>query len=324
MKRLLKVVAVVVLVLVALFVAAKVASGQRLGKTYETHRAEFAVPFSLTETERAEIGEADPAAVALERAVASGRHLIVSRYGCTECHGKDFGGGTMIDAPPVGRFFGPNLTAGKGSVVSTYTTSDWDRIVRHGVLPNGTPAIMPSGDFAEVSDRELSDMIAYIRSLPPVDREMPKSSLGPVMVVMSALGKTVVSAERTELHQRPHVIEPPATAESLEFGKHLVMTCTGCHGEDLSGGPIVGGDPSWPPAANLTPHTEGLAGWSGEDFGNALLHARSKDGRELRMPMKAMTAFAANMSSTELKAMWGYLQSLPAKTTPGGKIASSK
>jgi len=54
----------------------------------------------------------------------------------------------MVDAFPFDAFLGPNLTMGAGSVVLDYTPAEWDRIVQHGILPDGRPAIMPSKDFS--------------------------------------------------------------------------------------------------------------------------------------------------------------------------------
>ena len=51
------------------------------------------------------------------------RHLVEARYGCGECHGRNFGGGVMIDNPAIGRLLGPNLTTGKGSVTSGFRIS---------------------------------------------------------------------------------------------------------------------------------------------------------------------------------------------------------
>ena len=88
------------------------------------------MPFPLAESEAQAVSEADRRKVATERAVERGRHLVESRYVCTECHGKNFGGGTMIDAFPIGRPLGPNITTGKGSRTLDYKqAADWDWIV---------------------------------------------------------------------------------------------------------------------------------------------------------------------------------------------------
>lgn len=323
MKRMLKVAAALVgLVLLSgmgSFFWAKTKADARLARTYETHHHDFPIPFPLTDAElaelRAERPEADVNAVALERARARGEHLVQARFGCVECHGKDFGGGTMIDDPAVGRLLGMNLTTGRGGVTARYTASDWDRMVRHGVKPDGTPSPMPSSDYAAMSDQELSDVVAYIRSMPPVDRDVPRPALGPVGTFLMASGGIVLTAETYD-HQQAHAERPPDATAGVEFGRHLVSVCTGCHGSELAGGPISGGPPGWPSAANLTPHPDGLAGWTYEDFTRALREGRSKDGRALEAPMAGMVTYAANLTDTELAAMWAYLESLPAKPGP--------
>ena len=84
-------------------------------------------------------------------------------------------GNSAIENPVMGKWIAPNIT--RGGVTKNYRPEDWDRIVRHGILPSGKPAVMPATDFAQFSDQEISDIAAYIHSLPPVDREMPKSVL---------------------------------------------------------------------------------------------------------------------------------------------------
>jgi mono/diheme cytochrome c family protein len=110
----------------------------------------------------------------------------------------------------------------------------------------------------------------------------------------------------------PHAVNPPESAPTVEFGRHMAATCMGCHGQDLAGGPIVGGDPAWPPAANLTPHPAGLARWSSAQFAHAIREGKRPDGTALRLPMSEVVPYAAKMSDVEVEALWMYLQSLPA------------
>ncbi|MCK6503419.1 c-type cytochrome [Myxococcota bacterium] len=257
-------------------------------------------------------------AIALERAVARGEHLVNARYACVECHGKDYSGGTMIDDPAIGRFLGRNLTGGKGSVVAGYTTADWDRIVRHGVKPDGTGAVMPSEDYLAMSDRELSDIVAYIRTQPPVDGDVPPPTYGPLGKVLSATGQWVTSAERVPDHQAAHRVEPPEAGVTVEFGEHLSKVCTGCHNPALTGGPQAGAPPDWAVPRNLTPHAEGLQGWSYEDFVAAMRESRRPDGTPLQLPMTMIAPYAQRMTDTELQALWTYLQQLPPSPTPKG------
>ena len=318
LKVTLAIVALVFAVLGAGLGVAVVRANGTISRTVETHRADFPIPFPLTAEEIAALDSAeDPEAVARARAAERGRHLIQSRYGCADCHGANFGGGVMIDDPMIGTALGPNITSGRGSRTLDYTASDWDRAVRHGVLPDGRPSFMPSVDFQLMSDQELSDIVVYLTSQPPVDNEVEPPSLGPLGTVLVATGALPLAAHEMPSHQEPHAALPPATEVSLEFGRHMAGVCTGCHGADLSGGPIAGGDPSWAPARNLTPHEDGLAGWTYEDFQIALRDMKRPDGTPLLEPMTFVAPLAANMTETEMSALWTYLQAVPPRPTGG-------
>jgi mono/diheme cytochrome c family protein len=156
---------------------------------------------------------------------------------------------------------------------------------------------MPSQDFLNLTDHELSDIVAYIRSTRPVNRDMGAVKFGPVFAAF------------TIDHDKPHVVEPPVEAPSAELGQHIVQVCRGCHGPQLSGGKMAG-DPDMPIVANLTPHETGLKSWSESDFIRALREGKRKDGTAINkmMPWKAYR----QMTDTELKAVWAYLQTVPA------------
>lgn len=304
--------------------------GRLLSRTFETHTVDFPVPFPLDEAEKDELlaeltaagySDEDLAAidmdsVALARAIERGEHLVSARYACADCHGMNFGGGVMVDDPMIGSLLGPNITSGEGGRTGAFTPSDWDRIVRHGVLSDGRPAAMPSIDFMLMSDQELSDIIAFVGAAPAVNEEIARPSLGPLGKVLLATGQIILSADVIEDHFGAHLAVPPPAEPTVEFGRHLAATCTGCHSQTFAGGPVKGGDPSWAPAANLTPHEDGLAGWTFEQFAAVLVAGTRPDGTQVRVPMSFVVPFGANMTETELRAIWAYLQSLPAAPTP--------
>lgn len=318
------------------YVWASSATSAKLASVYEIHRADFPIPFPLSDEEVAELraerlasgvtgangnassaeplAELDVNAIATERAIARGEHLLKTFYACAECHGTDFGGGVMVDDPAIGRILGPNLTLGDGSRTINYTAAGWDRIVRHGVKPDGKGSPMPSVDYFNMLGRELSDVVTYIRSLAPVNKQVPPVSFGPLGKMLIATGQLPFSVDvhPTE-HDIAHAAHPPQALADATFGKHLAQTCSGCHGPNLTGGPIVGGPPDWPPAANLT--QAGLAGWSYDDFVRAMKEGTSKNGVALRLPMSDMTRFAANMTDIELQAPWAYLKELSPQPT---------
>ena len=290
------------------YVWAGSAATSKLDKTYAIKASAFPVPWPITGDS---LRSAESEQVARDSAVARGKHLVEARYVCVECHSTNFGGGTMIDDPAIGKLLGPNLTMGAGSRTVQYTAADWDRIVRHGVKPDGRPAVMPSEDYFAMSDRELSDIVAYIRSLPPVDSTVPAPTFGPVGKMLLATGQFQLSADmHPGAHEGAHAVLPPAEAPNAEFGKHLAQVCTGCHLQNLAGGPIVGGPTHLPPAANLTP--AGLVGWTYTDFERAMREGVRKDGTKLREPMALMPKYAKNMTDIEIQALWAYISTVPA------------
>jgi mono/diheme cytochrome c family protein len=313
--------AILVLALGAYFWAYRTANA-RYEKQWTIHKADFGIPFPLSSSELAAIradrvaagaAATDPLAgvdlqtVALERAVARGGHIVQSRASCDNCHGSDFGGAAVVDIVLVAHWVAPNLTTGEGSVTRTFTANDWDRAVRHGVRRNGQTSSMPATDFANLSDHELSDIVAYIRSKPPVNRDMGAVKFGPMFSFLIATDPKALSAFVID-HDKPHSVEPPADAPSVELGEHIVQVCRGCHGPQLSGGKLAG-DPDMPIVANLTPHVTGLKSWSESDFIHALRDGKRKDGTAISemMPWKTY----GQMSDTELKATWTYLQTVP-------------
>lgn len=320
MRTLLKVVvwiaAVVLVVAAGVYAWATLRTRSILSDTLTAHTVTFPIPFPLDASEPGfdAMTEAERETLARERARTRGEHLVQARYACVECHGRNFAGGTMVDAFPMGRFLGPNLTTGEGSRTIGFTPADWDRIVRHGIRRDGRPAIMPSVDFVQMSDQELSDIIVYIQSVPAVDNVVPESTFGPLGKLLVATGQL-----KPEGLNRPpdpvHPVFPPPAVASAEFGRHVAGVCSGCHRPTFEGGPIQGGDPSWVPARNLTPHPDALGPWTYEQFTVALREGRRPDGTMLRPPMSLIMPYAQKMTDVELQALWMFLRSLPPAQT---------
>jgi cytochrome c553 len=244
-------------------------------------------------------------------AIAQGRHLALTR-GCMDCHGEDLGGRTVIDDPAMGLVAGPNLTRGEGGLPADFRDEDWIRSIRHGVGRDGRPFfLMPSTDYATFSDADMGALVAFLKSVPPVNRPRVPVKIGPVARGLMAAGAIKLSAEEIDhAGVRPAVIIPGLT---VAYGRYVANSCTGCHGPNFSGGKIASGPPDWPPAANLTPHEDGkLRGWSEADFLQALRTGKRPDGTEINPVMPR--AFA-QLNETEQKSIWMFLQTLPAAAT---------
>ena len=280
------VVVVVVLVLVAV-AAVWVRSGQRLSRVFE-------VP-------------SPPLATDHRPSLDNGRQ-IAALGTCTVCHGEDFGGGPFIDSPVFAVLPAPNLTRGRGGVAGRYDAAAWARAIRQGVAADGRGIlVMPVHTYKHLSNEDVLDLAAYLESRPPVDRETGRRALGPAGRLALALDDgelmPALGIDHARIGLAPRPLDP------VEWGKYMTRTCTACHGPAMAGGPVDFAEPGDPPAANLTPHADGLAGWSREDFDHALREGRRPDGRELAalMPWRSYAA----LTDEQVDAIWAYLQTLP-------------
>lgn len=245
-----------------------------------------------------------------EASLAIGKHW--AEIHCRACHGEDLGGGPFFEDPSLGYVDAPNLTSGKGGIGATYTDADWVRAIRHGVKYDGTSVfIMPSNDFYYLSDADLSGIIAYVKSVPPVDREIRPPNLSAMAKIMYALGAfgDLLYAETIQHDVRPPV---PPVGITADYGGYLANAhgCPSCHGPQLNG--AQPSEPGAPFAPNLTPGGE-LIGWSEADFFKVLREGVTPSGRQLgdSMPWKGL----GKMTDDELKAVWLYLQSQPKLAT---------
>ncbi len=268
-------------------------SGSKMSTTYDVDVKPVAIPTDSNSIER-------------------GRHIAVTRS-CNDCHGKDFSGGTIADGPFfVGYLYGPNLTRGKGGVGAQRKDIDWVRAIRHGIShENKALVVMPSNEYYFLSDEDLGCLIAYLKSLPPVDKKMPELSLGPLLRALYLAGEVGMAAEKID-HAAPHPEAPPV-AVSIEYGSYLSHSCVGCHGDGLSGGSIPGAPPEWKPAANITP-AGNIGKWSETDFIRTFRTGTTPDGRSLDPKSMPWPNFG-QMTDTELKALLTYLRTVPAKPT---------
>jgi mono/diheme cytochrome c family protein len=280
--------AVVILVLVAL--------GALWGASTWKLSRQFSVP-----TEQV-TASTDPAIV------ARGEHLVVAITKCLGCHGVDLGGDILADDPVFGRLAPPNLTRGKGGVGADRSDADFARAIRHAVAPNGRGLLlMPADDYNPLGPDDMTAIISYVRSVPPVDREIPSTELGLIGRALLLAGRFPVPADLVDRSKPPAA--PPPAGPTREYGAYLTVVggCTGCHGQGLSGGPLPGAPPTAPPPSNITP--TGIGTWTEEDFFRALRTGARPDGSRIDpfMPW----AFTSKMTDDEIRAVWQYLRTVP-------------
>jgi mono/diheme cytochrome c family protein len=284
-----------VLAFVVLYIIGSVEWNNQRGKNYDIPVEKLTIP-----TDRASI--------------ARGEH-IANTHICMVCH-TDNWGGQAESVPGLITFGFPNLTPGLGGVGRINTDEDWVRAIRHGVGHDGRALVlMPSRTWYYLSDEDLVDLIAYLKTVPPVDNELPRTDLGPLGRVMMALGQLPPDATAPDVlvidHDGPRPVAPQPGV-TVEYGKYLALQCALCHQPNFNGGTIRT-DATYL-APNLTPGGE-LHAWSEADFIATLRTGVTPSGKQLKpaMPWK----YFSQMTDDELKAVWLYLQSLP--PLPQGK-----
>lgn len=245
-----------------------------------------------------------------EEDVQRGEHLVRTHY-CEMCHGRGLAGQALVDQPALFVIYAPNLTSGEGGLGARYSDEDWIQSLRHGVGQDGRGLMgMPSRIWYHISDDDLAAMIAYLRTIEPVDNGVPERSIGPMGRVMVALGLAPASEAALIDHEaeRP---APPEPGVTVEYGEYLATSsCSACHGQQFNGGMVRDPDGELVQAPNLTPGGN-LAAWTTDDFANALRTGVTPEGRALSLAMP--WPFVGRMTDQELQAVWMFLQSLPAR-----------
>ena len=151
--------------------------------------------------------------------------------GCTDCHNADLRGGLWEDEGWLhGHLYTSNLTL----KAKTYSDEDLARIVRLGVRPDGRGVVvMPSMGFVRLTDAEMADIIAFIRSLPAGGSDQPEHFIGPLYQWGVWRGElkpaiTYVAGERAK--------DPVDAGSQHDAARHLArIVCAECHGGDLKG-----------------------------------------------------------------------------------------
>ena len=243
--------------------------------------------------------------------IARGKHRVETL--CVGCHGDDLSGiNNWFNAGPIGTIDSANLTSGDGGVGREFTSDeDYVRAIRHGIDPEGKPTLMFAVPAtSHLSDDDLAAIIAYLKTIPPVDHKTNGHQLSPLGKIMLAAGKLGNLPVEVVSHQA-HVTAP-LEGVTVDYGGYLVVTnaCSDCHGPELAGGEYP--DPSVKLITpNLTPGGD-LSAWTEDQFVNTIKTGVTPHGHNLDPELMPWNIYG-KMTDDELKAVWMYLQSLPAE-----------
>ncbi|MCH7738039.1 MAG: c-type cytochrome [Chloroflexi bacterium] len=272
---------------------------QKVNRTYDVQLAPVAVPTDAA-------------------SIARGKHYAEAVGVCQVCHGQDLAGPVVAeckdvpctgfsDDPVFGKLMPTNLTSGRGGIGGVFTDDDYVRAIRHGISrDNKSLLIMPSEQYNKISDEDLGAMIAYLKTIDPVDNELDESNLGPLGRIIAVIAGGLLPASQID-HSAARA-PSPVVGVSAEYGGYLAEACTICHGDQLTGSKVPGNERV--DAPNIT--LGGAPGdWTKSQFVTTLRSGMTPRGDLLDPRFMPWNRFN-QMTDDELDAIWLYLQSLPA------------
>ena len=260
--------------------------------------------------------------------LARGTYLVEGIVACGNCHtpktrdgtpieSMQFAGGFVIEEPGF-TAYAPNITMDPETGIGHWSDAEIVRAIRDGVRPDGTliGPPMPIAWYRGISDRDAEAIVAYLRSVRPVENTVPKSEYR--IPLPPNWGPPVESVPEVARDNR------------LDYGRYLAVAlghCTECHtpmvdGQyDFSrtglGGRVfnnIFGLGYTVISPNITPHpTAGIGAWTDEEIKRAITMGVSRDGRKL-LPSMAFSYYA-NISDDDLDSLITYLRALNPQPT---------
>lgn len=223
---------------------------------------------------------------------------VATRVGCNGCHAADGGGKVFDDDAEQGLIVTANLTRKR----DLYDDAAFAALLREGKTHDGhVPWGMPIKMLQHLSDREVRDIAAWVRSLPAIDPVgMPEGKWSATLAKAIAEGTHPWLPDmKPDAGNKPPSMPP---VEPLALGRHIALTsCSECHGWDLNG--FEGDDaPSLVVAKAYTPET----------FARLMRTGVTASGRESTtglMSRMARDRFAPSLTDVEISALKLYLDS---------------
>ncbi len=248
-----------------------------------------------------------------------GAYLIEGPAGCGNCHspidetghpipGQMLAGRMVIEMPEF-TAYAPNITP--AGHVGAWSDAELARAIREGIRPDGSliGPPMPFSMYRGLSDTDLAAMVAYLRTIPPVENEVPASDYR--IPLPPAYGPPVES------------IADVPRGPTAEYGAYLagpVAHCMECHTPFGPHGPMLDTDLGrgglqipgpWgvSVASNITGHDDGLAGYSDAELTAMITRGQRPDGSQMLPPMPY--GYLAKMTEEDLTALLLYLRTIP-------------
>jgi mono/diheme cytochrome c family protein len=222
---------------------------------------------------------------------------VARRVGCDGCHGEGGRGEELWGEPGKFQVRSPNLTV----VRALYDDAGIEALLRRGRTHDGhRPLGMPVHMFQYLSDREVRDIVAWLRALPPVaNPDAGKSWYSDEILQQLADGTYPYDDDKPT----PGVVAPavPPT-EPLALGRHIAYTtCTECHGTNLEG--WGDGDPA--PSLVVV-----AKAYTAEHFVRLMREGTAANGQDTATMMSGVARWRfRTMTDEEIAALKLYLDS---------------
>jgi mono/diheme cytochrome c family protein len=265
--------------------------------------------------------------------VARGRYIFGATGGCG-CHtvpkGPANAGGRRYDGP-FGAVYATNITPERETGIGTWTDEQIITAIRLGRRPNGERLlpVHPFTVFNGMAADDLKDLVAFLRSVPPVNRaNQAKRITMPLFESVFLPGWLAAFAPRETPPQK-------APMAGLARGEYLVRAvghCGECHTPRtvtmatdnrrfLAGNPTGPEDQAMP---NITPDRDtGIGAWSVEEIADYLGTGNKPDGDVagglMAEVIDGTLAGYKDLTEADRLAIAQYLKSIPAVRNKIGK-----
>ncbi len=214
-----------------------------------------------------------------------------------------------------GRVVAPNITPDRETGIGAWTDGEKIRAIREGIGRDGRALFPFMGypRYATMSDEDVQSLVAYLNSLPPVRRALPRTRLNfPVNLLIKSAPKPVGRVPK------------PDRADRVRYGEYLVNLggCAECHTKEQRAAYAGGAEFNFPMArvvsANISPDRDtGIGRWTESYFVERFYVY--KEYAEKASPKVGPNAFTlmpwlslAQLPPDDLRAMYAFLKRQPA------------
>ncbi len=273
----------------------------------------------------------------LQQVLDRGEYLALHVAACIHCHsmrdftkysgpvipGTEGGGGQKFDHSELdvipGTIYSKNITPDSATGIGTWTDAEIIRAITQGIRKNGDTLfpLMPYANFNRMAKSDLLSIVAYLRTLKPINNKVPDRQLM-IPISMAYPGPALQKSVDGNVM--------PPESDSVKYGGYLVAMagCSDCHTPYVKGQPdfsraFGGGNEFTLPtfkvnAANITSDSAtGIGTWSETAFLAKFLLCRDKNGYDYN-PGKMNTAMPvvefAGMTDGDLKSIYAYLRTV--------------